>query len=327
MIRQLVRAGAVLTACAAAITAGMTSASAGNGKTGGNSGTSTASGSGSEYQVHVNYTHRGEGSGAQPVRYSGSFTPPVCWYTAMTPEQFHAELDRRYTNAGQNREDTVYNYYNQVESDMNSIKYHQGDKGSWWVLTYDDSRLNDGNAPMCPYEQGWMWQPPANPPKGAITPEVLADAAYGQMKLPSRGVTLSPVAQNQKVNLPTYVAFRQAAAEVSVTAQVTEPDGQVIAATVVARPSNLHVDAGTQYADPGSCDYTMSGAKLNSAGAGCNITYTRASAGTYPFTADMTWRVWWSPTATPQDNGTALEPGYSESHQDVTVQEIQAVNR
>lgn len=289
--------------------------------------TSTATGDGSTYQVHVNYTHRGEGDNPTAVKYSGSFTPPVCWYTAMTPDQFKAEIDRRYTNAGQKREDTVYNYYNQVQSDMNQVKYHQGDDGSWWVLTWDDSRLNDPGAAMCAYQDSWMWRPPADPPAGQITPEVLADAAYGQMKLPSRGVTLSPVAQNQKVNLPTYVAFTQAAAQVSVTAQVTEPDGTVVAATVVAQPSNLHVDAGTQYASPTSCDYAMDGAKLNSAGSGCNITYNRASHGTYPFTADMTWHVWWSPTADPRPDGTGLEDGYSESQQDVTVQEIQAINR
>jgi enoyl reductase len=289
---------------------------------------SNASGDGSSYTVKVSYTHRGDGNGSQPAKYSGPFDPPVCWYTAMTPDQFHAELDRRYDDAGQNHEGTVYDYYNQVESDMNSIKYHQGDDGSWWVLTWDESRLNDPNAAMCAYQEGWLWRPPADPPAGHITPEMLARAAFGQLKLPSRGVTLSPVAQNQKVNIPTYVNFTQADGEVSVTAQVTEPNGQVVAATVVAQPTSLHVDAGTQYALPQSCDYDMTGAKLNSAGAGCNITYNRASHGTYPFTADMTWTVTWTPTAAPAPNGTRLQPdGFSESRQDVTVQEIQAINR
>lgn len=294
---------------------------------------STATGDGTSYQVHVDYSHRGtsDGDGSAPAKSSdASFTPPVCWYTSFTPEEFHAELDRRYNAAGKEGAETVSDFYNGVESDLNTIKYHQGDKGSWWVLTWDDSALNEPGA-SCPYDTGWMWEPPAKQPKGAITPEVLAQAAYGQMKLPTKGVELSPNPANQKVNLPVYVSFKQADAQVSVTAQVTEPNGQTVAATVVAQPYSLHVDAGTQYASPESCDYTFSGsgsgASLDTSGAACNITYTKASAGTYTFTADMTWQVWWTPTADVQPDGTAMPDGLSEFPQPVTVEEIQAVNR
>jgi hypothetical protein len=313
--------------CVAVVTAGMTSASAGNGKTG-DSSSSSGGGDGTTYTVSVQYTHRGEGGSPASVKYSGPFTPPVCWYTAMTPDQMRQEINRRYTQAGHDNASTVYNFYNDQNNEMeNDGHYHEGKDGSWWVLTWDQHQLDSGNA-ACPYDEGYFWRPPADPPAGRITPEILAQAAYGQMKLPSKGVTLSPAAQNQKVNLPTYVAFTQAAAQVSVTAQVTEPDGTVVAATVVAVPSSLHVDAGTEYATPGACDYTMTGGQLNSAGGGCNITYTRASHGTYPFTADMTWKVSWTPTAEPELNGTPIQPdGFSESRQDVTVQEIQAVNR
>ncbi|NUP39363.1 MAG: hypothetical protein HOY76_20690 [Streptomyces sp.] len=327
MIRQLVRVGAVVATCVAVVTAGTTTASAGNGKTGSGS---TAGGDGSEYTVHVNYTHRGEGSNPQSVKYSAPFTPPVCWYTAMTPDQFKAEIARRYDNAGQKGAGTVYEYYNQVMSDMNTVDYHKGDDGSWWVLTWDDTRLNDPGSPWCAYAQGWLWEPPGNPPQNRITPDMLAQAAYGQMKLPSEGVTLSPPPLNQKVNLPTYVNFTQADAQVSVTAQLTEPDGTVIAATVVAEPYRLHVEAGTPDADPRTCDYTVDGGKLDTAGASCNITYLKASdGGTYPFTADTTWRVWWSPTADvqPMTGNPTLPSGLTETRQDVTVKEIQAVNR
>ncbi|SEO37387.1 hypothetical protein SAMN05216267_1024134 [Actinacidiphila rubida] len=289
---------------------------------------SSASGDGESYTVQVNYVHRGQGNDSQPAKYSGSFTPPACWYTAMTPDQMREEIKRRYYAAGHDGAGTIYEFYNDQNNQMEDDgHYHQGQDGNWWVLTWDEQRLKDFSA-TCPYQQGYFWAPPNQPPAGRITPRMLADAAYGQLTLPSRGVTLSPVAQNQKVNLPTYVNFTQADGEVSVTAQVTEPDGQVIAATVVAQPTSLHVEAGTQYADPPSCDYDMTGAKLNSAGTGCNITYNRASHGTYPFTADMTWTVTWTPTADPAPGGQRLQPdGFSESRQDVTVQEIQAINR
>jgi enoyl reductase len=107
-----------------------------------------------------------------------------------------------------------------------------------------------------------------------------------------------------------------------------EPDGRVIAATVAASPSSLKVDAGTTWASPQSCTYQMSDATLNSSGASCNITYRKSSnGGTYPFTSDLTWNVWWTPTDVAQDNGAQLPQGFSEYPEAVTVQEIQAVNR
>lgn len=337
LIRRLSRGVVVILTCVSALAAA-DGAWANTGKGYGDSGSSSSSdsgatGDGTSYQVHVKYTHRGtsDGDGAAPVTSSdANFSPPVCWYTSFTPDQFHAEIDRRYDEAGQEGAGTVSDYYNQVQSDMSDIKYHKGDKGSWWVLTWDDNALNEPGA-TCPYNTGWIWEPPADPPEGAISPQVLAQAAYGQLKLPTKGVELSPKPGNQKVNLPTYVDFKEADAQVSVTAQLTEPNGDTVAATVVAQPYSLHVEAGTRYASPESCDYRLGqsgeGASLDSSGAACNITYTKASAGTYTFTAAMTWRVSWTPTAEVRPDGTPLPDGRSDSDQPVTVEEIQTVNR
>ncbi len=333
MARGSVRKGVVALSCLATVIAGVSEAAANTGKDNGSSSSTSTSGGGTSYQVRVSYTHRGnsDGDGSAPARSSdANFTPPACWYTAFTPDQFKDEIDRRYDAAGHDGAETVYNYYNEVQSDMNQIKYHKGDDGSWWVLTWDESQL-DNPAAICPYNQGWMWEPPANPPQGAITTQMLAQAAYGQLTLPTKGVTLRPVPENQKVNIPTFVSFKNADARISVTAQVTEPNGTTLAATVVARPYSLHVDAGTQYASPESCDYRFAdsgtGSSLDTSGADCNVTYTRASAGTYPLTADMTWHVWWTPTADVRPNGTAMADGFSEFPEPVTVQEIQTINR
>jgi len=247
----------------------------------------------------------------------------------MTPVEFKAVLEKWYEEAGARGSGTESTYYNMIQSQLNAIQYHQGDDGSWWVLAWDEDALNSGNASSCLYDTGWLWQPAANPvPAGVLTPEVLAQAAYGRMKLPTRKVTLNPVPQNQKVNLPTHVSFAAALPEVSVTAQLA-----TVAATVVAVPYSLHVEAGTSYADPVSCDYTFTpsgaGYVVNSADAGCNVTYRKANAagGTYPLTAEITWHVTWTPTATPQPGGEAMDDGNSQSQQAVTVEEIQTVNR
>jgi hypothetical protein len=293
---------------------------------------SDAKGDGSTYSVHVSYTHRGVSGDddPQPVTSSDAgFTPPVCWYTSFTPGEFKKEIDRRYDAAGQSGAETVADYYNEIQSQMTGIKYHKGDKGSWWVLTWDDSALNNPDGPMCPYSTGWMWQGPNDPPPPLkISPEVLAQAAYGQMTLPTKGVTLSPRPANQKVNLPTYVSFENGIAQVSVTAQLDD-----VAATVVAVPKLLRVDAGTSYAQPAGCDYSFTGSggryAMNSAGADCNITYRKATegGGAYPLQAALTWLVTWTPTADARPGGQGMPDGVSDFNQPVEVQEIQTVNR
>jgi enoyl reductase len=315
--------------CAGVLLADPSLAAAGNGKTGSTTGASGGQTSGSSYVAQVSFTTTGVSADGRPITSSDvTYDPPVCWYTAMTPDEMRAEIKRRYDDAGARMAGTEYNFYNDQNNQMEDDgHYHQGQDGSWWVLTWDEERLNAGDY-NCPYDEGYFWRDPGNPPAGAITPEILAGAAYKRLKLPPKAVTLSPNPQNQKVNLPTWVSFAGAGDTVSVTATLTEPNGQVIAATVAARPSRLKVDAGTTWASPQSCTYQMNGGALNSSNASCNITYRKSSnGGTYPFTSDLTWNVWWNPGTAARDGGTALPSGYSEYPEAVTVREIQSVNR
>lgn len=329
-IRGLSRVAAVTLMCAGALLADPRLATAGNGKTGSNDGSSDASKEGSSYVVSVSYTHQSGGQDSSPMRSSdANYSPPVCWYTAMTPDQMRAEIKRRFYGAGADGSGTTYEFYNNENNRMEDDgHYNDGKDGSWWVLTWDKDRLDAGDY-NCPYDAGYFWRNPGDPPAGAITPEVLAGAAYKALKLPPKAVTLSPNAGNQKVNLPTWVTFKGNGVQEWITASLREPNGQVVAATVVAVPHSLQVDAGTKWASPSSCTYQVNGGTLDSSDAGCNITYRRSSKGsTYRFTSDMTWTVTWTPTLTPQPGaGTHLPDGLSEYPEDVTVQEIQAVNR
>lgn len=326
-IRGLSRVAVAALMGAGALLADPSLAVAGNGKTGG--GDSGAEQKGTSYVAEVHYQYHGVTKDDAPMTSSdANYDPPVCWYTAMTPDQMRAEINRRYDEAGAENSGTTYEFYNNENNRMETDgHYNQGKDGSWWVLTWDEQRLNAGDY-NCPYSAGYFWRDPGNPPAGVITPEILAGSAYKQLKLPPKAVTLSPDPANQKVNLPTWVSFKGTGDVVSITAQLTEPNGQVISATVAAEPNSLRVDAGTTWASPSSCTYAMDGGTLNSAQSGCNITYRKSSnGGTYPFTSQMTWRVWWTPTAVPQRGGTRLPEGFSEYPEAVTVQEIQAVNR
>jgi hypothetical protein len=329
---RCLRVAFIALTCASFVGLGMTTASAGDdGQYGqGSSSTTTESGGdGSTYYSKVTYTESGggdsDGDGSTSVRSSdANFTPPVCWYESMTPAEFKSEIGRRYTAAAQENAGTVSEYYNGVNNKLNDEHYHEGDKGSWWVLAWDKNALTRTDHATCAFETGWLWQGPADPPPPfPVTPEVLAKAAYGAMTLPTRKVALNPAPGNQKVNLPTYVSFAKAIGQVSVTAQVGP-----VAATVVAVPYSLHVEAGTADASPQSCDYKFSGGTVNSADAGCNITYRRATQGSaYTLHAEITWKVTWNPSANATPGGQPMADGFSDSQTAVNVQEIQTINR
>jgi enoyl reductase len=284
-------------------------------------------------RVTVSGTGTATGADTQPIESSDvNFTPPDCWYESFTPDEFEAVLDARYNKAGNDNAGTVYNYLWQVRSDMSAKDYNRGKDGSWWLLVYNP-KLPPDTGGNCTLTGDWMWVGPGDPPAPAVvTPEMLSKVAYGATNLIKGKVALSPAADNQKVNLPTYVTFQAALPEVWVTAQVPNPP---VAATVVADPVALHVTAGSSDASPQTCDYkfVQNGDSFNvdSSGAGCNITYRRATPknGTFTLVAQITWKVHW--TASADRNGPAAAPpladGYTTTRQPVEVQEIQAVNR
>ncbi|MBO8195251.1 hypothetical protein ITI46_26905 [Streptomyces oryzae] len=111
--------------------------------------------------------------------------------------------------------------------------------------------------------------------------------------------------------------------------------GLDLAATTVAEPHRLRLEAGTKDADPATCTYDLAkseggGYAVNTEDAGCNITYRRATAkGTSrTLKAYLTWRVSWaegdSPDGTPRHG---MPQGESTQEVAVTVKEIQSINR
>ncbi|WND18956.1 hypothetical protein [Streptomyces violaceus] len=133
-----------------------------------------------------------------------------------------------------------------------------------------------------------------------MTPETLSELAFNSTKLPTPPVELQPSADRLLVNLGTRVAFNGGLDRVWTTASL-DYKGVQLAATTVATPVALKVDAGTADADPQSCTYDLvkgkDGYTADSEGAGCNVTYLRSSgSGTYPFKASITWKVTHGPT-------------------------------
>ncbi|MEW2405785.1 hypothetical protein [Streptomyces griseoviridis] len=266
------------------------------------------------------------GSTASVASSNANWKPPVCWYEPMyTPEEYEEFIKSAYSGA----QEPAASYAKK----RGEQKYHKDDKGLWWQVKFRDEQYSS----LCPVDtDNWeIWVPPADPRPDPhkLTPEILSELAYNATRLPTPPVVLSPGAQRLVVNLGTRVKLDGDFDRVWTTADI-DYKGVQMAATTVATPVALRVDAGTDDADPQSCTYDLvkgdGGYTVDSAGADCNVTYRRSSgSGTYPFKASITWKVTWTDSADPDGptRAPALPDGLSTVEQDVAVKEIQAVNR
>lgn len=276
----------------------------------------------------------GSGNSAGALTSSTSWTPPPCWYAPKyTPEQLQKYLEPTW-EAGS----TGYQW--DAEQRDRYVKGHpytdfnkdKTGKGYFW-----DSFVNKDFPPgwdSCEEPIFWVDQgdpPPANI-ENAVTPKVLAELAYAEIRVPSTEVTLAPAAAT-KVNLPTW-AWLDAAdfKPVSVTASVPVIG---ISATATAKPVSLRIEPGTKdavtYPASGVCEvnndrigqpYAKGKADQTPP---CGVRYLRSSGnGTYPLQATITWEIDWTGSGGASGD---LPDGTFGATQDVVVQEIQAVNR
>ncbi|WP_433892354.1 hypothetical protein [Streptomyces sp. CA-111067] len=273
----------------------------------------------------VQYTRSYNGSGAQMTSSDASWSPPACWYEPVySPDEMEQYLTTHYE-----AEHIAMEVIGE-DPGPKGIDYHTGEKGTWWKLEVPDI----DRAQNCTAQHSWLWEKPGTPTTDdtpLIDPRTLAGLAYNDTVLPAPPLTLRPAAENQLVNLDTEVVFDQPLDRVYVTAQLDNAAAGVhIAATTVATPNELRVDAGTENADPSSCTY-----KLTPTGGGaysvdtsndpCNITYRKH--GDYTLQATLVWNVTWTPSANP--DGPPQNPpfpqGQSTTPLQVTVKENQTI--
>ncbi|MFJ8308926.1 MULTISPECIES: hypothetical protein [unclassified Streptomyces] len=306
----------------------------GGSPTGGNSkpdGTISATAGGVVYDRSKN----GTGDAVGPVAPTGNWKPPACWYAPKyTPEQFKAYVEPIW-----NAESTGYVWdAQQRDRYVNGHPYtnfnlDKSGKGYWW-----DSYVNESFPPgwdSCNKPAFWVDQgapPPADVPE-AVTPEVLAQLAYAEIRVPTTKVTLRPDGAT-KVNLPTWAWLDKADFHpVSVTASVPVLN---ISATTTATPVSLQLEPGTNdsviFPTSGECPINANGSIGTPYTVGdadktppCGVKYLRAtSTAPYNLKATVTWKIEWTGTGT---NGGKLPDGTFGQNQQVTVQEIQAINR
>ncbi|WP_263168242.1 hypothetical protein [Streptomyces sp. SCSIO ZS0520] len=286
-----------------------------------------------EIGSQVSFTYRSSAKSGKPMAPAGgNWSPPACWFEPKyNPKDFEKELASHNYGGGSAGTDIHNEYFEETDGE-----YHQGDKGAWYKLVKNPNASYEEYGNRCRTLRLYEWVGPADPPppgSPVITPEILAGLAYNRTELPTPPVKLSPDPGRLKVNLPTKVAFEGGLDRVSVTASI-DAMGVDLAATTVATPKQLRLEAGTEFADPQTCTYDLvkSGGTytVDSGDSGCLLTYRKSSGnGTYDLNASITWDVTWNPTAGPDGAPVHddLPDGETENDIPVTVKEIQSVNR
>lgn len=281
-----------------------------------------------------------------------TWDPPPCWYApAYGAKEFkkkmsgeikdaknapgmggHAgaainELQRHYEDDYGWTDTPGYKDYN-VEKDG---------EGMFWAGVENPNEPDALARMSCSDIPFWVdnGEPPPPQHEEAITPEMLAALAYQHMELPGTKVTLAPEAVT-KVNLPTWAWLDKAVFDdVKATAAINVP-GFNIEATTTASPKSLTLNPGTKDATtiPADGQCPIVDGKIGEPYAKgkseetppCGITYRRSSGGdTYPLKASLTWEITWQGTG--QATAVAMPNGTIEAVQDITVEEIQSINR
>lgn len=285
------------------------------------------------------------GSGSSPGKTgtlssaNSNWTPPACWYEpAFSPKQLEATvkvlrsldfvflggignafgdaLDRRY-------KDGEYKNYNLDK---------QG-KGMFWAAVKNPNRKDDPEANSCKKPPFWVDDNETPKEKLAVSPKILAEYAYDELPVPATEVKMAPNGET-KVNLPTWIWLDKAKfKKISVTASLPHTK---LSATTTAEPVSLTIDPGTKDAEtfPASGECPIRNGRIGEPYAKgkskqdppCGVKYLRSSGDdSYKLKATVTWKITWTSTTEPGEH--SLPEGEFGADQDVTVKEIQSVNR
>ncbi|WP_405778139.1 hypothetical protein [Streptomyces sp. NBC_00859] len=265
-----------------------------------------------------------------------NWTPPACWYEpAFSPKEIQASVKSWREVGFFGLGDVVGNVLDSYYKDGKYKNYNldQQGKGMFWAAAINPKRKDDPEANSC--DKPPFWVPDNTTPDEplAVSPKILAEYAYDELPVPDTEIESAPGGKST-VNLPTWIWLDKARFKpVSVTASLP---GTGLSATTTATPAALHLDPGTDDAEvhPASGDCPLSADKSigtpytrGSADRSppCGVTYLRSSGGgTYPLRATLTWNITWTSTT---GEGSTLPPGTYGDTKDVTVQEIQSVNR
>lgn len=297
-------------------------------------------------ETGVQTTVEGSGGTTQPGTLSSvdtNWTPPACWYEpAFSPKEIKdtvkawRDIDGAFTFIG-------LGGIGDMVGDVLDSRYKDGEyknynldkqgEGMFWAKVVNPNRKDDPEANACDKQPFWVDEgaPPDEPM--AVDPKILAEYAYDELPVPDTEIEIAP-ANKSTVNLPTWIWLDKAKFKpISVTANLPDTG---LSATTTAKPVSLHIEPGTEDAEtfPASGECAIEGGKIGEPYAKgkakqdppCGVKYLRATGddGPHKLEATITWEISWTSST---GEGEDLPDGTFGTEQDVTVQEIQSINR
>ncbi|MGX1560259.1 hypothetical protein [Streptomyces sp. NPDC055506] len=272
---------------------------------------------------------------------NSNWTPPACWYEpSFSPKEIETAANAWRSidgfllpGVGDFVGDIIDHRYKNGHPYENYNLDKQGE-GMFWAAVKNPKRKDDPEANSCDKQPFWVdeGEPPNEPL--AVSPQVLAEYAYDELPVPGTEIKMAPTGKST-VNLPTWIWLDKAKfKKLSVTASLP---GTGLSATTTAEPLSLHIDPGTAdaeaYPASGECAINEDGSIGEPYAKGkagrtppCGVSYLRSTGDgeSYPLSATVTWKISWTST---NGDGGRLPDGTFGTTQDVTVQEIQSVNR
>ncbi|MET7762335.1 hypothetical protein ABZS71_09910 [Streptomyces sp. NPDC005393] len=266
-----------------------------------------------------------------------NWTPPACWYEPkFSPKELKSLIEgfdsNKFMGVGPLLAEAFRTYFQTDDyDDYNMAK--QG-KGMFWTAVVNPARKDDPKAMSCDKPPFWVDKNDTPDEPLAVSPKILAEYAYDELPVPDTAITMSPDGK-QTVNLDTWVWLNKSKFKpVSVTASLPNTN---LSATTTATPVALTLEPGTADAElhpsSGECPINTDGsigtpysADKKNQTPPCGITYLRSTNNTGPhhLKATLTWNISWTST---NAQGGDLPDGAFGTTTDVTVQEVQAINR
>ncbi|MEU9183979.1 hypothetical protein AB0D14_05305 [Streptomyces sp. NPDC048484] len=267
-----------------------------------------------------------------------NWTPPACWYEpAFSPKEIEATVTAWRKMGFLGIGDMIGGVFDSYYKDGKPYKDYNLDKqgeGMFWAAAVNPNRKDDPEAAACDKLPFWVDEGTTPEEPLAVSPQVLAEYAYDELPVPDTEIKSAPDGKST-VNLPTWIWLDRAKfKKISVTASLP---GTGLSATTTAEPVSLHIEPGTSDAETspasGDCTINDDGSIGESYAKGkanrtppCGVTYLRSSGSddAYELKATVTWNITWTST---NGEGGDLPDGTFGTTQDVTVQEIQSINR
>ena len=272
---------------------------------------------------------------------ANDWTPPACWYEPMSAADFKAASESSYNSVVDDPSQPSYakSAMAELKKMYTETKYKdynldQADKGAFWVGVQNPLREKELASFSCNNLPEWV--PNGTPP--------VPQRHYARDPRPGRVQRArhprhrcDPGTHGEQQGQPGHLDLER-----GTLLQAGQCDGQPVGRRHDhlrhhhSEPVSLHVKPGTSEAtvQPGSGECAINadgsiGAAYVPGSDGknppCGVTYLRSSGtGSYTLEASITWEVSWSSPTAP---GARLPSGTFTTTENVTVQEIQAVNR